>query len=75
MSKSTTVSHDMNANSNQTPNQLLYSRRAAAKILGGISDRSVDNYTKAGDLRPTKVGGRVMYHRDELNRFAKQGTE
>jgi len=75
MSKPTTASHDMNANSNQTPNQLLYSRRAAAKILGGISDRSVDNHAKAGDLRPTKVGGRVMYHRDELNRFAKRGTE
>ena len=73
--KSTTASQNMQANSNQSANQLLYSRRAAARILGGISDRSVDNYAKSGDLTPTKVGGRVMYHRDELNRFAKQGTK
>ncbi len=73
--KSTTASQNMQANSNQSANQLLYSRRATARILGGISDRSVDNYTKSGDLKPTKVGGRVMYHRDELNRFAKQGTK
>jgi hypothetical protein len=75
MNKSTTTFQSMNANSNQTPNQLRYSRRDAAKILGGISDRSVDNYTRSGDLRPTKVGGRVMYHKDELNRFAAQGTK
>jgi len=75
MSKSTTISHNMHANSNQTPNQLLYSRRAAAKILGGISARSVDNHTKSGALKPTKVGGRVMYHKDELTRFAAHGTK
>jgi hypothetical protein len=64
----------MNVNSNQTPNQLLYSRRDAAKILGGISARSVDTYTKSGDLHSTRVGGRVMYHKDELTRFAKHGS-
>lgn len=71
MNKSTTDLHNMSANSIQ----LLYSRRDAAKILGGISDRSIDNYSKSGDLKPTRVGGRVMYHLDELTRFAKQGTK
>jgi hypothetical protein len=64
-----------NANSNQTADQLLFSRRDAARILGGISDRTVDNHTRAGHLKPTIIGGRVLYHRDELNRFAKQSTK
>lgn len=70
----TLTTSNANANSNQTADQLLFSRRDAARILGGISDRTVDNHTRAGHLKPTVVGSRVMYHRDELERFAKQGT-
>lgn len=71
----TLTATNANANSNQSANQLLFSRRDAAKILGGISDRTVDNHTRRGNLKPTRVGGRVLYHRDELNRFALAGSK
>ena len=71
---STATTSNSNVSLNQSANQLLYSRRDAARLLGGISDRTVDNHTRAGHLNPTVVGSRVMYHRDELERFAKHGT-
>ena len=68
------MSYSKNVNINQSANQLLFSRRDAARILGGLSDRTVDNHTRDGSLKATKVGSRVLYHKDELARFAKQGT-
>jgi predicted site-specific integrase-resolvase len=65
---------NMNANSNQTANQLLYSRRDAARLLGGISDRTIDNYIRSGHLKPTRIVNRVFIHQDELTRIAKQGA-
>ena len=65
---------NMNANSNQTANQLLYSRRDAARILGGVSDTTIDNYIKSGHLKATRVVGRVFIHQDELARIAEQGA-
>jgi predicted site-specific integrase-resolvase len=64
-----------NVNSNQTANQLLYSRRDAAKILGGVSDTTIDSYIRSGHLKATRVVGRVFIHRDELARIAKQGAK
>jgi predicted site-specific integrase-resolvase len=65
---------NMNANSNQTANQLLYSRRDAAKILGGVSDTTIDSWIRSGHLKPTRVVGRVFIHQEELARIAKQGA-
>ena len=72
--KSATTSQNMKINSNQSSDQLLYSRRDAARILGGISARTVDKLVRRGDLQSTKVGDRPMFHRDELNRVARHGT-
>jgi hypothetical protein len=72
--RSATTSQNMKSNSNQSSDQLLYSRRDAARILGGICTDSVDNYIRRGDLRAVQVGGRVFIHRDELNRVARNGT-
>jgi hypothetical protein len=67
-------SYSKNVNNNQSANQLLFSRRDSARILGGISARTVDLHAQNGSLTPTKVGGRIFFHKDELARFAKQGT-
>jgi hypothetical protein len=71
----TTTTPQDNSNLNQAPDQLLYSRRDAARVLGGISPRTVDNHTRAGLLKATRIGGRKMYHVDELNRYAREGSK
>lgn len=50
--------------------RLLYPRREAAYQLG-ISVRTLDQYAKIGEIQPRYVGGKVLYHRSELERFAK----
>jgi Helix-turn-helix domain len=64
-----------NVSLNQNANQLLFSRRDSARILGGLSVRTVDSHTRSGSLKPTKVGGRIFFHKSELQRFARQGTK
>jgi hypothetical protein len=49
--------------------KLLYTRRESAYLLS-ISTVSLDRLIKRGELRPTKVGGRVMIAPAELTRFA-----
>ncbi|MGA2203425.1 MAG: helix-turn-helix domain-containing protein [Halobacteriota archaeon] len=62
-----------NSNLNQSANQLLHSRDGAAQILG-VHARTVDNLVKRGHLHPTPIGSRVMFHKDELARFAREGA-
>jgi hypothetical protein len=50
--------------------RILYPRPAAAFQLG-MSVRTLDEYAKVGEIHPRFVGGKVMYHRSELERFAK----
>jgi hypothetical protein len=50
--------------------RILYPRREAAHQLG-ISVRMLDEYAKIGEIHPRFVGGKVLYHRSELERFAK----
>ena len=50
--------------------RILYPRGEAAHQLG-ISKRMLDEYAKVGEIHPRFVGGKVLYHRSELERFAK----
>lgn len=50
--------------------RILYPRREASFQLG-ISVRTLDEFAKVGDIHPRYVGGKVLYHRSELERFAK----
>lgn len=52
----------------------LYTREQAAEFFA-CSPRTVDAWTKAGHLRPTMFGRLVRYHRDELERVAREGIE
>jgi len=48
--------------------RLALSRREAATMLG-ISERSLDNWTKAGKLTARKIGSRVLYPVQSLQEF------
>lgn len=52
---------------------LLVTRDEAARKLR-ISLRNLDTITAAGDLKPTRIGRRVLYAREELSRFAREGA-
>jgi len=52
--------------------ELLFSRRAAARKLGGLSVRTVDNLVACGELHPRRVGRRVFFEGRELERFARR---
>jgi hypothetical protein len=45
-------------------------RKEAAYLLA-MSVRSLDEYAKVGDIHPRFQGGKVVYHRSELERFSK----
>jgi len=50
--------------------RILYPRREAAYQLG-LSVRTLDAYAKVGEIHPRFVGGKVLYQRSELERFAR----
>lgn len=47
----------------------LYNIKQTAAILR-VTERSVMNYLKKGQLRGRKVGGRWMFSREEITKFA-----
>ena len=52
-----------------TITKLLYDRRSAAFSLS-VSTRSLDYLFASKQLKPTKLGSKVMVHHKELERFA-----
>jgi Helix-turn-helix domain len=40
-----------------------------------ISTRTVANLVKRGDIVPTRIGDRLLFHPDEVNRFAREGVK
>lgn len=48
---------------------ILVPRKQAALLLG-ISIRAVDYLTSSGRLRCRRIGGRVLFSKKELHRFA-----
>jgi excisionase family DNA binding protein len=51
----------------------LFDVKAAAEYLGGVSAYTVCAWLSAGKLRRTKIGGRTMLRRSELERFIAAG--
>lgn len=51
--------------------RILNPKKEAARLLG-ISVRKLDYLIADGRLRASRIDGRVLLHRDELERFAKQ---
>lgn len=47
----------------------LLNRREVARILGGITTRTVHNLTHRGELKAIRVGNKHMYEPDEIRRF------
>lgn len=50
--------------------KILFPKRDAALFLS-LSIRTVDNLIRLGELRPRRIGKRVLFSRDELQRFAR----
>jgi excisionase family DNA binding protein len=53
---------------------LLLNRTAVATLLS-LCTKSVDLLIADGRLTATRIGGRVLVHRSEVERFALAGTE
>lgn len=51
----------------------LFSVKAAASYLGGISALTVHAWLSEGRLRRTKIGSRTMVKRSELDRLIAEG--
>jgi excisionase family DNA binding protein len=52
---------------------LLDTREEAARKLR-ISVRNLDTLTASGAITPTRIGRRVLFAREELSRFAREGA-
>lgn len=50
--------------------KILMSKREAAEMLS-VSVRTIDNLIRARELRPRRVGRRVLFPRTELERFSR----
>jgi hypothetical protein len=51
---------------------LLYSRKDAVRLLGGISIRTLDSLIAMKELPARRIGGRVFIHYADLERFARR---
>lgn len=56
------------------PGQILHSVPQGARVLG-LSDRSIWEFIKRGEIRVRRIGTRVLIHRRELERFANRDHE
>jgi excisionase family DNA binding protein len=54
--------------------KILYSKKQAAQTLA-ISPRSIDHLASRGIIQFTRIGGRSLVHRDELERLARTGSQ
>jgi excisionase family DNA binding protein len=53
----------------------LYSVPEACRLLGGISKWTLFAWLTKGRLQRTKVGGRTMIRRSELQRMIQDGSQ
>ena len=51
--------------------QELVDRKTTTVILGGISLRMLDYLVSTGELRPIRIGRRVLFRRKDLEVFAR----
>jgi len=59
---------------NSTPTEpIVYTRPAAAKVLT-ISVRKLDDLIATKEIKPTRIGGRVVIPATEILRIAHKGT-
>ena len=52
---------------------LAYSMEDAGKALGGVTTKTLYRWVRDGKLRTTKVGGRTLVRRVELERILAEG--
>ena len=44
-------------------------RKEARELLGGISDPTIISYEKRGLITPVRIGGTILYDRNELLKY------
>jgi excisionase family DNA binding protein len=63
----------MNVSTGWSVPRLLYSKKDAAMMLS-VSLRTVDNLIITKNLKPIRVGSRVLIPAEELRLFCKRGS-
>ena len=58
----------------QTEDTPRLKNRKQARTFLNISDRTLSSLVAAGELKPTYIGRRTLFHPETLERFAKKGT-
>lgn len=57
----------------EQPEQHLYSKSDAARRLGSIAVSTIEKHIRAGNIRRTKIGRRILISHQELTRIAEEG--
>jgi excisionase family DNA binding protein len=52
---------------------MLHTVGEVAELLR-VSTRTIHNLVSRGDLQSVRIGDRLLFHKDELDRFAKEGV-
>ena len=52
--------------------KILISKRESAQLLG-LCVRTMEELVRRGELVPRRIGRRVLFRREELERFARAG--
>ena len=72
MSSGTT--HQLLTNHEAVTESLLVNKGEAARLCGGISQRSIDRLVSCGQFpRPLKIGGRCLWDRAKLVEWVRAG--
>ena len=48
---------------------ILLDIKKTAAMLGGVSQRTVERFAAEGLLHVTRIGGRVLFHKDDISNF------
>jgi excisionase family DNA binding protein len=52
---------------------MLHTVGEVAELLR-VSPRTIHNLVSRGDITPTRIGDRLLFHADEIARFAREGV-
>lgn len=55
--------------------KLLYDKKEAGRILGGVSEHTINRDIHRGLIQVRKYGRRVLIPRDEILRIAQEGMQ
>lgn len=54
--------------------EYIYQRKGLSEYLGGVPERTIQNWEKAGILKAYKMGRQIFYKKEEIDKAIENGN-